>query len=203
LDESADLGGVLAAGRAFESRAGVDAPRAGFANGLGHVVGRETAGQNDLAGQAEYHAPIEGAAGSAALGTGGGVDEKCLGATRSERGAQVVFETGSGRKRLPETERQRRHRTVDLSQIQARGANGFRDFHRVRIHEDADFHRVCAEFGRDCCGGLRRDVARTTGPEIETERVGARRDGHLGVLQAGDAADLDENTVHAVPVIFR
>jgi len=61
----------------------------------------------------------------------------------------------------------------------------------------------CAEFGRDCCGGLRRDVARTTGPEIETERVGARRDGHLGVLQAGDAADLDENTVHAVPVIFR
>ena len=92
---------------------------------------------------------------------------------------------------------------MDLSQIQAGDANGFRDFHRGRIHEDADFHRVCAEFGRDGCGGLRRDVARTAGPEVETERVDAGRDGHLGVLQAGDAADLDENTVHAVPVIFR
>src|ERR1035441_9007617 len=86
LNEGANLGRVLAAGRTFETRAGVDAPRPRLPYGLGHVVRAQTAGQNDSAGQAAHQAPIEGAAGSAALGTGGRVDEKGLGAAGGERG---------------------------------------------------------------------------------------------------------------------
>jgi len=106
VDESADFGGSLRQGALSRREAGVDAPRAGFANGLGNVVGRETAGQNDLAGQAEIPRSNRrrGRFRRAAAPAGVSMRE-CLGATRSERGAQVVFETGSGRKRLPETER--------------------------------------------------------------------------------------------------
>ncbi len=204
-DEGADFVEVFDAGGRFDTGGDVDGGGAGLGDGLGNVFWGESAGEDEaflgeaLAGEFE-EVPGEGFA-DAAIEAGVERIEKDVWAGIVGDGEEAGFVAHL--KGFDDVDAAGhefgdvlwRFVTVELDAVEeAAGDEGVEKF-CVGIDDDGDEGWAGGEGGEPGAGGVEGQVAFGVGPEVEADGIGSGGDDGFGLIEAGEAADFDAETI--------
>ena len=200
---------VLASGSSLDAAGDIDAPGSDLADGVGHVARCQSAGQQHavLACQPGGQLPVAGFTAAASQSRVPGIQQNVRAGGRAVRretdGRIFGFNHGTRTQRLKRSAGQRRQGcrvflAVQLGQIQRAVRQCFQDLLRPGVDENADAKRHCGstlDGAHDVSHNSWIDVAGRLLVENESQQISARLHRHLRVLQVGQPADLDLDTV--------